>query len=124
MSSPSAIPPLLHNSTDISYNPLAADVSSPATSQTRDPSSQINLSWTDLTFSVPLTGAGLSAARAADPAADARKDILHGISGSVAAGEMLCILGPSGSGASPSFCLFCARVDRLCVVPRIGNGFF
>lgn len=95
-----SLDPLIHNNTDISYSPFPQDIASASasTSQTRDPASQINLAWKDLTFSVPLTGQGLKAATA-DVTLGPRKTILYGISGAVAAGEMLCILGPSGSGA-------------------------
>lgn len=116
--------PMFHDGTDIAFDPYfnqAEHATSVPESTTRDSSMRIDLSWSDLFFSVPLKGtakksAALKAAvedggddRAGEAESVNRKAILQGIGGSVKAGQMLAILGPSGSGKTSLIQLLAGR---------------
>jgi ABC-type multidrug transport system ATPase subunit len=87
--------PLLYQGANIAFDPyfdvLAehASESRPGTSTARESAQTVDLVWKDLTFTVPAKGYP-----------DGRRKIIDGLSGSAKAGQLVAIMGPSGSGKS------------------------
>lgn len=135
----SEVSQLLYRGSDIGFDPYfdaLKDVNVRGESTTRDSSRRVNLDWDNLCFSVPDKKAsasrkaaksdtstaepGAAAPSASDHLLDAtlhdpdvprgHKVILKDIRGSVKAGQMLAILGPSGSGKSSLLNLLAGRI--------------
>lgn len=87
-------------------------------------SPSISLQFIDLSYRIKINGkiAGAGIARGRTPQILQEKTILDGITGEVAAGELLAVLGPSGSGKSSLLTILAGRLPGRHGGTMLANG--